>query len=117
MNEEQLQRRFQEVRAAVLALWVLFKINYFGWLLFAWFAIAQAAPAPASPAEPDTIAEDQLGRATPRGAVLGFVKAAQAEDYARAAMYLDVRPGAGQGRGARPRPAARAGLASRQSGE
>ena len=65
-------------------------------VLFAWFAIAQAAPAPASPAEPDTIAEDQLGRATPRGAVLGFVKAAQAEDYARAAMYLDVRPGAGQ---------------------
>ena len=65
-------------------------------VLFAWFAIAQAAPAPARPAEPDAAAEDPLGRSTPRGAVLGFIRAAQAEDYARAAMYLDVRPGAGQ---------------------
>jgi MscS family membrane protein len=59
-------------------------------------AIAQTAPAPARPAEPDVVAEDPLGRSTPRGSVLGFIKAAQAADYTRAAMYLDLQPGAGQ---------------------
>jgi MscS family membrane protein len=59
-------------------------------------ALAASAAPPAQPAAPDAAAEDPLGRTTPRGAVLGFIKAAQAEDYGRAAMYLDVRPGTGQ---------------------
>lgn len=52
---------------------------------------AAKAPAPAQPAP-----EDPLGRETPRGTVLGFIKAAAGENYERAAQYLDVRrsPGA-----------------------
>lgn len=57
--------------------------------------VQPAAPT-ARPAEPDAAAEDPLGRTTPRGAVLGFIRAAQAADYERAAMYLDLRPGSGQ---------------------
>lgn len=53
-------------------------------------ARAQPAATTALPAEPET-AQDPLGRSTPRGTVLGFIKAAQAEDYARAAEYLDSR--------------------------
>jgi hypothetical protein len=33
------QRILGRVRAFVLGLWVLFKINFFGWLLFAWFGM------------------------------------------------------------------------------
>jgi len=33
------QRILGRVRAFVLALWVFFKLNFFGWLLFAWFAM------------------------------------------------------------------------------
>ena len=53
--------------------------------------LARAAAPPAQPAEPEAAAADPLGRITPRGTVLGFIKAAQAEDYARAAEYLDSR--------------------------
>ncbi len=59
-------------------------------LLSATAELARAA-APAQPPGPEAAAEDRLGRATPRGTVLGFMKAAQAEDYARAAEYLDSR--------------------------
>ena len=52
--------------------------------------LAPAAAPPAPPA-PREAAQDPLGRDTPRGTVLGFIKAAQAEDYARAAEYLDSR--------------------------
>jgi MscS family membrane protein len=65
-------------------------------VLLASAAVAHAAPAPARPTEPEAAVEDQLGRTTPRGTVLGFIKAAQAGDYTRAAMYLDLPPGAGQ---------------------
>lgn len=44
-------------------------------------AAATAQPAP----------EDPLGRESPRGTVLGFIKAAGAENYERAAQYLDAR--------------------------
>ncbi len=44
----------------------------------------QAPPAPAVP-------EDPLGRSSPHGCVVGFLKAAEKQDYARAAQYLDVR--------------------------
>src|SRR5512134_1573618 len=35
--------------------------------------------------------EDPLGRSTPFGTVLGFIKAAEREDYNRAAEYLDTQ--------------------------
>lgn len=35
--------------------------------------------------------DDPLGRSTPRGCVLGFIKAAQREDYDQAANYLDTK--------------------------
>jgi MscS family membrane protein len=41
-----------------------------------------------SAAEP---AGDPLGRSTPFGAVLGFIKAAEREDFNRAAEYLDTQ--------------------------
>src|SRR5512139_783847 len=53
--------------------------------------LAGAAAPPAQPAETLTAAEDTLGRGTPRGTVLGFIRAAQADDYARAAEYLDSK--------------------------
>lgn len=40
------------------------------------------APAPPAPVEP-------LGRLSPHGCVLGFLRAAEAKDYERAAQYLD----------------------------
>ena len=43
-----------------------------------------AAPAPAA-------ATDALGRTTPRGTVLGFLRAISAEDYKRAAKYLQTQ--------------------------
>jgi MscS family membrane protein len=60
-----------------------------GWLPLVWgqspgppakaAAAAQAAP------------EDPLGRESPRATVLGFIKAAGADNYERAAQYLDAR--------------------------
>jgi len=44
---------------------------------------AQAAPQPAP--------QDPLGRDNPRGCFLGFLKAAEREDYEKASQYLDVR--------------------------
>ena len=35
--------------------------------------------------------DDPLGRSTPRGTVLGFMRAAEAEDYDRAVSYLDTK--------------------------
>ncbi len=46
-----------------------------------------AAPAPTPPPAP----VDPLGRTTPHGCVLGFLRAAEARDYDRAANYLDGR--------------------------
>lgn len=44
-----------------------------------------AAPAPAPPPP------DSLGRSTPHGSVLGFLRAAESQDYARAVKYLDTK--------------------------
>jgi MscS family membrane protein len=44
-----------------------------------------ATPAPAPPAPPP----EPLGRLSPHGTVLGFLRAAEAKDYERAAQYLD----------------------------
>jgi MscS family membrane protein len=51
---------------------------------------ARTAPPPAK-TEP-TIPIDPLGRETPRGAVLGFLKFEEREDYANAARYLQSGP-------------------------
>ncbi len=48
-----------------------------------------AAPAAAVATRP--AAEDALGRETPRGSALGYLQAARAGDYERAAEYLDLR--------------------------
>ena len=39
----------------------------------------------------ETIADDPLGRSTPQGTVLGFLKAVDREDYERAMEYLDTK--------------------------
>lgn len=77
------------------------------------FAIALQRPAfPQAPPKPDSSiprpAADPFGRDSPRGLVSGLVSALGAEDYARAANYLDVSgvPPAG-------RPAAGAAYARR----
>ena len=44
-----------------------------------------AAPAPVPPPP------DPFGRSTPRGTVLGFLRAAESQDYARAVKYLDTK--------------------------
>lgn len=49
---------------------------------------AASTPAPAT--QPDST-DDPLGRSTPHGAVLGFVKAANKADWDTAAQYLDTR--------------------------
>jgi MscS family membrane protein len=43
------------------------------------------------PAEPQAVSEDSLGRSTPRGTVLGFMKAAGNKDYLQALQYLDTK--------------------------
>ena len=60
-------------------------------LLLSLSAPAQPAAPPSQPAEADATARDALGRLTPRGTVLGFIRAAQTGDYERAAEYLDAR--------------------------
>jgi MscS family membrane protein len=56
-------------------------------------APAQAPAAPKASTPPQTPSEDPLGRSTPRGTVIGFIKAAQDQDYERAVQYLDARQG------------------------
>jgi MscS family membrane protein len=49
------------------------------------------------PTEPEAVYNDPLGRSTPQGSVLGFMKAAAQGDYEQALRYLDTRttgPGA-----------------------
>jgi MscS family membrane protein len=75
-------------------------------LCASWLA-AQSAPAakPANPLVPAAQASaettppappDPLGRSSPHGCVLGFLLAAQKQDYARAAQYLNVKKPEGQ---------------------
>jgi MscS family membrane protein len=61
-------------------------------LLLTAFALGQTpAPPPATTPAPAPPPEtDSLGRTTPYGTVLGFLRAADAGDYVRAAAYLDL---------------------------
>ena len=44
-----------------------------------------------NPAEKEKIPEDPLGRSTPQGTVIGFLKSATQEDYDRALQYLNTK--------------------------
>ena len=66
--------------------------------LFLGSAVYSPAQIPKSPAPPPTKAEptatiDPLGRETPRGAVIGFLKYEERGDFASAARYLQPIPG------------------------
>src|SRR3954447_11337723 len=52
-------------------------------------ATPSAPTAPPAAAAPPTLPPDPLGRTSPHGTVLGFLRAAEAQDYTRAAEYLD----------------------------
>jgi len=52
--------------------------------------LTPSAPAPAE-TQPPAPQPDPLGRSSPHGCVVGFLLAAQKQDYARAAQYLDTR--------------------------
>jgi len=56
-------------------------------------AAEKAAPAPAvkGTVQAEVTFDDPLGRSTPQGTVLGFLKAMQREDYERAVDFLDTR--------------------------
>ena len=43
------------------------------------------------PAEPEVVYNDPLGRSTPQGTVLGFMKSAAQEDYLQAILYLNTK--------------------------
>jgi MscS family membrane protein len=58
-------------------------------------ADSTATPAPA--ATPPPPPPDPLGRTSPHGCVLGFLRAAEAKDYSKAAEYLDGRRSQEQG--------------------
>jgi MscS family membrane protein len=45
----------------------------------------------AKPVQQETALDDPLGRSTPQGTVLGFMKAMDREDYERAVEYLDTK--------------------------
>ena len=60
-------------------------------LLLAPWGHAYSGTTPEGAAPPDVSVQDPLGRDTPRGTVVGFIRAAQAQDFARAAEYLDVK--------------------------
>ena len=60
-------------------------------ILLILFPLLLAAQAPAPALVPAPSKSDPLGRTTPYGCVVGFLKAAAASDYPRAAQYLDLR--------------------------
>ncbi|MGZ3578827.1 MAG: mechanosensitive ion channel family protein [Syntrophales bacterium] len=71
----------------------LLVILLFIFLSAASFAAEKAAPAPAAKGtmQAEATYDDPLGRSTPQGTVVGFLKAMQKEDYVRAVDYLDTR--------------------------
>jgi MscS family membrane protein len=60
------------------------------------FAAEKKGPLPAAktveaPAAQEVIADDPLGRSTPQGTVVGFMRAAGRDDFERAVEYLDTK--------------------------
>jgi MscS family membrane protein len=55
------------------------------------FGQMPGVPQPKPPAEASPASQDALGRDTPRGTVLGFIRAANADNLKRAAQYLDTQ--------------------------
>jgi MscS family membrane protein len=62
-------------------------------------AFAQSPAPPPRPLPSEETPQDPLGRSTPRGTVLGFIKAAQTENYPLAVEFLDTRQPAGSAQG------------------
>jgi MscS family membrane protein len=60
-------------------------------LLLAPWGLAHAGTQQVGATPPELPTQDPLGRDTPRGTVVGFIRAAQAQDFARAAEYLDAK--------------------------
>jgi MscS family membrane protein len=62
-------------------------------LFLAWPGLDQVAAQPGDTpvVAPPAASEDPLGRETPQGTVLGFIRAADSGNHERAAQYLDVR--------------------------
>src|SRR5512143_2041453 len=60
------------------------------WTFAAPIPVSVAGPADKS-TEPQTLSEDPLGRSTPYGTVIGFLTAAEQEDYQRASEYLESK--------------------------
>lgn len=70
----------------------LLAILFFIFLSAASFAAEKAVPIPAKGTmQAEATYDDPLGRSTPQGTVVGFLKAMQREDYERAVDYLDTR--------------------------
>ncbi|HUI50423.1 MAG TPA: hypothetical protein VLX60_01505, partial [Terriglobales bacterium] len=69
----------------MLCVWLILAGPAFGQLLG--LTGSQPAPAAAAPATP-SLPPDPLGRETPRGTILGFLKAAQDEHYSVATEYF-----------------------------
>ena len=72
---------------------ILLAILFFIFLSAASFAAEKAVPVPAAKGtlQAEATYDDPLGRSTPQGTVVGFLKAMQKEDYERAVDYLDTR--------------------------
>ena len=58
------------------------------------FAATAKAPVSAKPAEPQPLLEDPLGRSTPYGTVIGFLRAVDKVDYELASNYLEGKQSA-----------------------
>jgi MscS family membrane protein len=56
-----------------------------------WAAPSSVSGPVSKPAEPPAKSEDPLGRSTPYGTVLGFIRAAERNDYQRASRYLESK--------------------------
>jgi MscS family membrane protein len=52
-------------------------------------SVPETTAQPVAPAPPPPTPVDPLGRISPHGTVIGFLKAAEAKDYQKAAQYLD----------------------------
>ena len=72
--------------------WLSYPVVALFFILFTGTAYAQfTPPKPAPEAEKPVWPTDSLGRRTPRGTVLGFIKAVSQEDYVQASQYLNLR--------------------------